>query len=97
MVAWALIGYNTLDLFKALTIKPVFTSRKQIRQLKWTFTLLYICIVNDHRTASKQHFQWTIADDASNMSRRYNGSQAKFKKLVGEEHIIFVHCYNHFY
>ena len=27
------------------------------------------------------------------MSRRYNGLQAKFKKLAGEEHIIFVQFY----
>ena len=33
-------------------------------------------------------------DKASNMSR-YNGLQAKFKELVGKEHIIFVHCYAH--
>ena len=32
-------------------------------------------------------------DGASNMSGRYNGLQAKFKELAGEEHIIFVHCY----
>ena len=32
---------------------------------------------------------------ASNMSGRYNGLQAKFKELAGEEHIIFVHCYAH--
>ena len=32
---------------------------------------------------------------AASMSRRYNGLQAKFKELVGEEHIIFVHCYAH--
>ena len=30
-----------------------------------------------------------------NMSRRYNGLQAKFKKLAGEEHIIFVQFYVH--
>ena len=29
------------------------------------------------------------------MSGRYNGLQAKFKELAGEEHIIFVHCYAH--
>ena len=34
-------------------------------------------------------------DGASNMSRRYNGLQAKFKELTGEVHIIFVHCYAH--
>ena len=33
-------------------------------------------------------------DEASNMSR-YNDLQAKFKELVGKEHIIFVHCYAH--
>ena len=34
-------------------------------------------------------------DGASNMSGRYNGLQAKFKELAGEEHIIFVQCYAH--
>ena len=32
---------------------------------------------------------------ASKMFGRYNGLQAKFKELAGEEHIIFVHCYAH--
>ena len=32
-------------------------------------------------------------DEISNMLRRYNGLQAKFKELAGEEHKIFVHCY----
>ena len=29
------------------------------------------------------------------MSGRFNGLQAKFKELAGEEHKIFVHCYAH--
>ena len=29
------------------------------------------------------------------MSGRYNGFQAEFKELAGEEYVILVHCYAH--
>ena len=95
--------------FKTWTIKLVCLSHKQIEQHKWTFTFLYTCIVNNHRTASKPYivnelerlavpYDNLVAQTyyrACNMSGRYNSLHPKFKELAGEENIIFVHCYSH--
>ena len=107
-VAWALIADTTPDISKH---KQLSLCVRAVSKLGNVSEHLLFCTCGLSSTAEQllNHIADELErlavpydnlvaqthDRASNMSGRYNGLQAKFKELAGEEHIIFVHCYAH--